>query len=449
MQVLLIFLIIFTPLAYASVTILPLTILETTVALMVLFWFLEMFFKGSITFIKTGLFLPLFLFISLAILQLLPLPPGFIKFISGNTFDLYHRFMPAQTPGQWLPLSIYSQASIAELFKLASFIGVFFLIINKIETKKQIDLIINIIIFFGLTISLFGIIQKFSYSERVYWFDPAQSAGSPFGPFANRNNFSGYINMIMPLGLGYFLTDMPLAKRCIYGFSVGMMSLALFLSLSRSGIAVYFFTLILILVLVHFKDTFKRESMTAYIWFFLVFCLLVFMMEAKIILARFSTLFKEQAFFVFGHGYSWLDIIRIWRDFPLFGTGLGTFGNISAMYKTSPAQTSFSYAHNDYLQLLSETGLVGLISIALFFMFYFKSVVRAWFKRHDLYVVSLVLGGLVSICGMLVYSLLDFNLHIPANGLLFFIIMGLVYKLVFIPSGQNYIRMQGPLGNGI
>ncbi|TRZ95512.1 hypothetical protein D4R78_03590 [bacterium] len=444
----LIFLILFTPLAYASITIFPLTILETTVALMILLWFLNMSFKGSIAFVKTGFSLPIFLFIGLVIFQLIPLPPGFIKLISGGTFNLYRRFMPAQTPGQWLPLSIYPEAGLAELFKLASFIGVFFLIINKVETKKQIDLIFNIIIFFGLAISLFGIIQKFSYSGRVYWFDPAQSAGSPFGPFANRNNFSGYINMIMPLGLGYFLTDMPLAKRCIYGFSVGVMSLALFLSLSRSGILVYFFTLMLILALVHFHDTFKRESMTVYIWFFLIFCLFVFSMESKAILARFSTLFKEEAFFVFGHGYSWSDIIRIWQDFPLFGTGLGTFGNISAMYKTSPAQTSFSYAHNDYLQLLSETGLIGLTLIALFFIFYFKSVVRLWFKRHDLYVISLVLGGLVSICGMLAYSLLDFNLHIPANGLLFFIIMGLVYKLVFLHPDQSYLGKEVLPSNG-
>jgi len=243
--------------------------------------------------------------------------------------------------------------------------------------------------------------------------------------------------MVIPLGLGYSLTDIPMAKRFIYWFSIGVMSLALFMSLSRSGILVYIFTLMFLLTLAYLRAGALKEIKISYIWFFLIFCLVIFSMEARNIFVRFTNLFKEENFVVFGHGYSWLDIGRMWRDFPFFGTGLGTFGSISAMYKTSPAQTSFSYAHNDYLQLLSETGAVGFVFMALFFILYFKTVIRMWLKRRDPYVVSLVLGGLASLTGMLAYSLLDFNLHIPANGMLFFIIMGLVYRLTFLESSHR------------
>jgi O-antigen ligase len=117
-----------------------------------------------------------------------------------------------------------------------------------------------------------------------------------------------------------------------------------------------------------------------------------------------------------------LQYIRIWRDFPFFGTGLGTFGSISSMYKTTLDQVLYTHAHNDYLELLSNTGLVGFILVALFFGLYFKIIIKAWLKRNNDYVVCLGLGGICSILGMLVYSLLDFNLQIPANALLFFII---------------------------
>ena len=158
-------------------------------------------------------------------------------------------------------------------------------------------------------------------------------------------------------------------------------------------------------------------------------CFIIFFDEAKISWQRALTLLHRENFAVLGHGYSWLDILKIWRDFPIFGTGLGTFGNISAMYKSSFLQNSFIYAHNDYLQLLSETGIVGLFSISLFFIFYFYAVLKSWLERRDSYVICVVLGGLASIFSILAYSFLDFNLHIPATALLFFVILGLVYRL--------------------
>jgi O-antigen ligase len=237
--------------------------------------------------------------------------------------------------------------------------------------------------------------------------------------------------MIIPLALGYFLTEMPLSKRLIYGFFLGIMNLALFLSLSRAGVLIYIAVLVFIISLSRLKDNFKSKTKTLCLWAFLILSSLIFIAESKAIINRLSTLFHKNAFVVFGHGYSWLDILGIWRDFPLFGTGLGTFGNISSMYKTNPAQSLFIYAHNDCLQLLSEVGLLGFISVSLFFVLYFNSVLRMWLRRHDSYTVCLALGGMASVLGMLLYSLLDFNLHIPANAMLFFLIMGLVYRLLY------------------
>lgn len=237
--------------------------------------------------------------------------------------------------------------------------------------------------------------------------------------------------MIIPLALGYFLTEMPLAKRLIYGFLIGIMSLALFLSLSRGGLLIYIATLAFILLFSTFKDSLKTKTKTLSLWAFILFSLSIFFIEAKVARERLATLFQKETFIIFGHGYSWLDTLKIGRDFPVFGTGLGTFGSISSMYKTSAIQNLFTYAHNDCLQLLSEVGLVGCIFVSLFFIFYFIAVFKMWFKRHDSYVVCLVLGGIASIFAILLYSILDFNLHIPANALLFFVIMGLVYRLVY------------------
>jgi len=433
-------LVIFSCLFYGSVTVLPITIIETTVGLLILFWLIDMAYKGRLSFLETGLILPIFVFLVLIIFQLIPLPINLMRVISGYTANLYENFMPRGVAKTFFTLSIYPNVTISELFKILTYLGIFFLVINKIETKRQFDYIINTIIFFGLIISIFAIIQKYSYKGRVYWFDSPGSAITPFGPFANRNNFSGYINMIIPLSLGYFLTDMPLSKRIIYGLCMWIMVLALLLSLSRAGILVYILVLLFMLSLLRFKHSLKHKTKTLVICFSLVFFSSLFFIDFKGVLERFANLFTKQTLVVFGHGYSWWDILRIWQDFPLFGTGLGTFANISSMYKTTAAQSLFTYAHNDYLQLLSEVGLTGFICLSLLFILYFRRVLKMWLKRHNSYVVSLVLGGMASIFGMLVYCLLDFNLHIPANALLFFVIMGLVYRLVYTRFSDGIVK---------
>lgn len=434
-----IFLVVFSCLFYGSVIILPVTIIETAVSFMILLWFIEMAYKGKLSFLKTGLFLPLVLFPGLVLFQLIPLPIGLIRIISGRTAHLYESLVPFGISKTFFPLSIYPNITILELFKVLAYVGIFFLAINKIETKKQFDSIINAIVFLGVSISIFGIIQKYTYKGRVYWFDIPGSAPAPFGPFVNRNNFSGYINMIIPLTLGCFLANKSRLKRTIYGLSMWLMILALFLSGSRAGMLIYILVLLFTVSLSRLKHSLRINTQVLIIYFVLVFFLSIFYIDFSHIWKRFVNLFTTEMLVVFGHGYSWRDILRIWRDFPLFGTGLGTFGNISSMYKTTAAQTLFTYAHNDYLQLLSEVGLAGFTCLSLFFAFYFRNLIKIWLTRHDAYIVSLVLGGMGSLFGMSAYSLLDFNLHIPANALLFFVIMALTYRLAYAKFINNGI----------
>ena len=185
------------------------------------------------------------------------------------------------------------------------------------------------------------------------------------------------------------------------------------------------------------KPVLKAKTRILAIWIALIIFSFLFFVDIKTVWMAFVSLFKRETLVVFGHGYSWGDILRICRDFPVFGSGLGTFANISAMYKTIVDQKLFVYAHNDSLQLLSETGIVGGAIILVFFTHYFRSLLALWMKRRDTYAVCMVFAAAASLSVMLAYSFLDFNLHIPANALLFFIIMGLAYRIAFSQFTQN------------
>jgi O-antigen ligase len=412
-------LVIFSCLAHGSVTIIPLVIVESLIAVMTLLWLVEMAYQKKLIFVKTGFLWPLSLFFLIVIFQLLPLPLDLIKLISPATANLYSRFMPVEMQPAFFTISIYPNATINELIKFVSYLLIFLLVLNRINNRRQIHFLLTLIVFFGVFISIFGLLQK----------QVATGGSRSFGPFIYRNNFAGYINIIIPLALGFYMTDMPLSKRIVYAFVIGIMTLALFSTTSRGGILVYFIILSIWLLFSRFNAYLKERKELLVILFVNILAVFIFFLRARFVWERVISSFGKGVSSLLDHGYLWRDLLRICNDFITLGTGLGTFGAISPMYKTDPFQVYFIYAHNDFLQLLSEVGAIGFIAVFIFFTLYMLSLIKSWFKERDLFVISLTLGGFCSILGVMAYSLIDFNLKAPANALLLVVIMALIYNL--------------------
>ena len=109
------------------------------------------------------------------------------------------------------------------------------------------------------------------------------------------------------------------------------------------------------------------------------------------------------------------DSLLIFHDHPVLGTGLGSFGSIFPAYQSFPTNALYPYAHNDYAQALAETGVLGglivLVSLILFFRLAFSNLRR----RLEQEAGWIRLGAALAVCGLLIHSFVDFNLHIPAN----------------------------------
>ncbi len=118
------------------------------------------------------------------------------------------------------------------------------------------------------------------------------------------------------------------------------------------------------------------------------------------------------------------------KDFPLWGSGLGSYRYIFPKYKHSLAQANYYHAHNDYLELAAETGIVGFLMIMGLAGCFWRQLIVKWFNRKSTYVKGLVLGGIGGGVAMSVHSLTDFNMHIPANIMLLVVIMGVSWSAV-------------------
>jgi len=137
-----------------------------------------------------------------------------------------------------------------------------------------------------------------------------------------------------------------------------------------------------------------------------------------------------------GRPIVWGKVVEIIGDYPLFGTGLGTFASIYPAYDESGKSVRYSHAHNDYLEYLSELGVVGLILLLGGLVFIVVSSFLIWRVRRHPEVKGLALGGIVAVVAILIHSITDFNLHIPANMVLFTVILALILVTAFYKRGQ-------------
>jgi len=126
----------------------------------------------------------------------------------------------------------------------------------------------------------------------------------------------------------------------------------------------------------------------------------------------------------------WSDTLKLIVDYLYVGGGFGTFNDIYPSYKTIASNFAFEHAHNDYLELLANGGIVGFALAAWFCLAVLAQGLRLVMARRDRLAVLVGIGALTSICALLMHSVVDFNMHNGAVGLYFFFICGLLVAVV-------------------
>ena len=272
----------------------------------------------------------------------------------------------------------------------------------------------------GFSVSVFGILQHLTFNGKLYWIREMRYGGIPFGPFVNRNHFAGFAELVIPLALVPLILGRVRRERLpVVGFFAVNPVVALFLSASRGGIISFVVELLVLAFLVLFRRVVRKQLLAAF-GILLAALLMVSWLGVGEILQRFSALQSLEA--TAGKRASMRrDTFKIFLDHPVLGTGLGTLQIVFPPYESLYDGRIVKHTHNDYLEALAETGILGGICC---FWFLAVLLVQSWRKWRDLsqsFAGSLQLSGFVGCTGLLVHSLVDFNLHIPSNALLFFL----------------------------
>src|ERR1700687_3401355 len=271
---------------------------------------------------------------------------------------------------------------------------------------------------FGFLVSLFAILQHLTSNGKLYWFREMRSGGMPFGPYVNRNHFAGFAELVLPLALVPLVLGRVRRERWpVVGLFAVLPIGALLLSASRGGI-VSFGTELGVLALVMILRRTVGKQLLAGAAVLLVALLLVSWLGVGQILERLSSVQLLEV--SSGKRASMRrDTWRIFLDHPFVGRGLGTLQLVYPPYESLYDGRIVNHTHNDYLEALAGTGLLGGLCCAWFIGTVFISALGFLKSGDNSFANTLRLCGCTGCWGLLVHSLVDFNLHIPANLLLF------------------------------
>jgi O-antigen ligase/Flp pilus assembly protein TadD len=438
-----IFVLLFSPLAFGTVETWSLTVMESFSFLALFLLLLSNRRTKDASFHGIPGLLPLICLLIFIGLQLVPLPPGIVRIISPATYAMYRETIFIDAPMAWVPLTISKKATLGEFFRMASYVAFYALTVQLLSKKENLKKTVTILVVFASLLSLFAILQHFLPNGRIYWIRKLTQGGSPFGPYVNRNHYAGLMEMIFPLVLGIFLYHKPhvpyqslrdritgffnLQRTNIYlllGFSAVLVATSVFLTLSRSGIVSLCVSMICFggIFLVRGKEK-KRGLIIAVI--FVLIVLSVGWFGWNPILERFETIRNPQGDISELRLGIWRDSGNIIRDFPLFGTGIGSFINIYPRYRTVPGEIIAGHAHSDYLEILTDGGVIALLLFAWFLLALLTKSYRVFLKRRETYSIYLFIAAVSGIVAILVHGFTDFNLRTGANGLYFFFLSGL------------------------
>jgi O-antigen ligase len=346
-----------------------------------------------------------------------------------------------------------------EIIQVVMYAFLFFAIVNNLYRQEHSQVISFTLIFLAMGISAYAVFQFFTHSERV-WNLAAMYAGRGTGTYISPNNLAGFLEMILPLALAYLLAGrVKPVTRILLGYSALVILAGIAVTFSRGGwmacaaaLVVLFGVLIcnrhhripaglLLVVLLAGGAVFFTK----------------YLVRTGIYVQRVSRLANEQSVVTDNLDMRrdlWIAAEQMWRDHFWWGTGPAHFNYVFPSYRPGRIQMQPDRAHNDYLNLLADWGtiggiitLAGMTALGAGLWQTRRHVRRAEKEFSSGYSnrFAFFLGASASLLALAVHSIVDFNLHIPANAILGVTLLALLSSNLRFATEKYWFNLRLPV----
>ncbi len=356
---------------------------------------------------------------AVVLLQLVPLPMGVLRLVSPGSHAYYDHVL-LDPAAAWRPISVSPPDTLRGLAFLVCFSLLAFAVFHEMGERPWRRRLLWTIVGVGLLITVTALVQSVSSTpHRVYGLWQPRWDWAVFGPYVNQSHFAGYLLMATPLALGFAIERLAQLGRAWRRKRHGFLALG-----DREGNAAIRIAAIVVVLVAGLLAAGSRGAVGAlFVVMFvlplvgrqrrrtlLVVLLLIGLGVALIGLGGFLSALESR-----GIRRSrvdlWADMLPMFPRFPLFGVGLNAFSTAYPAYQTvaKVGPDWVGEAHNEYLQVLLDTGLAGAAVVAAILAIVFaRALVRARASPIDL-------GLFGALFGVSLHNLVDFNWQIPAN----------------------------------
>lgn len=426
--------------AYGSVDTWAVALLSFLTGLLMLFWLADSFFKRAFAFSTNILQIPLLGLLLLGLVQLLP--------IRGETVSGGMISIPAVSS-----LSVAPQATRFFLIQLCIFLIFFAACLTFLENQKRQRVMVFTIIIFASAMAFFGIIQSLANPNANSILGLRESDSFPFGTFINRHHFAAFMNMAIGLTLGLLYGNSTKSdKRLLLMISLGLMGIALIFTGSRGGIlslfgVIAFVTLLNITGRKKNEEDFDGESGSFNLQknFLLIgggLALIIVLIGSALFFGGESSVERalgigKQGDVSNGRIHFWQTAWQIFLNNPIFGAGLDSFPVAFTKYDTWNGNFRVEQAHNEYLQILADGGILGFVCLAAFVFLLYKNGLRIIRQSEDRFRRGTAVGALGGCFGILIHSFFDFPLRTPSNALFFLTLAALATIATYTPKASR------------
>ncbi|MDQ6664107.1 MAG: O-antigen ligase family protein [Acidobacteriota bacterium] len=363
------------------------------------------------------------------VFQLLPLPVSWLRMLSPAKARLYEALGPvALATGSWEPLAVRPAITLLYLLRIVGYLITFLIarqLVHRFCERPWMSVLPIVIV--ATAEALLGVFQ----TTRL------ESADAfAIGTYVNRNHFAGMLEMAFPFAVMRVISLLrttgpeswsrlvPVARIGAYLMASGLILLGIFSSLSRAGVVAAVFSLTLIASaepVPMLGQRYRGFPGWSPGWLpGIAVALLLVAGFAAISPSRLMSRFTELAtpeIAGMDRRAIWSQTLRVVADYTLTGCGLGGYRATYLRYKTEMPLWTTDFAHNDYLQLLAELGGAGFLIVAAGLMGVLYMAIRGWSAVSSAEARSLSVACTAALGAILIHSLVDFNLYIPANAM--------------------------------
>lgn len=424
---------IFAVLLYGSTDIGALIPLSLLIAVLAGAWILRSWKSGVFEINADIILVPMFGLLLLAFVQLLPLgdnglPAGVLSIPASNALTLD---------------SFSTQIFLVRFFGYAIFLAA---ALTFIDSEKRYRRAVAVILIFGGLMAFVGILQKLASPDAIYGVRK-HSGAIPFGPYINSHHFASLMVLISGIGVAHLLgTGLQKQIKLLVGIAVGLMAIAVPFTGSRGGVLAYFAMLcVAVLAWFYGRQVTQRSSLFpllaggAVLGMIVIGSLLYLGGDSSVL--RGFGIDDQSGDISSGRFHFWAVAWKIFLANPILGAGMDAFGFAFTRFDTQSGTYRVEQAHNDYLQMLADGGIIGF---GLIIAFISVLIGRCWTRVKEEshpFIRTTVIGGLAGCVGIFVHSVFDFPLRTVGNAFVFLLVIGVmlapVSSRMFAANGRG------------